>query len=45
MNNNKIRVLVADDNVAFGLIICEYLESQDDIEVTAGWKMVKMLSK
>lgn len=33
--NNKIRVLVADDNVAFGMIICEFLESQADIEVTA----------
>lgn len=33
--NNKIRVLVADDNVAFGMIICEFLESQPDIEVTA----------
>ncbi|MCX7771488.1 MAG: sporulation transcription factor Spo0A [Clostridia bacterium] len=33
--NNKIRVLVADDNVAFGMIICEFLESQSDIEVTA----------
>lgn len=33
--NNKIRVLVADDNVAFGMIICEFLESQNDIEVAA----------
>ncbi|HBR03454.1 MAG TPA: sporulation transcription factor Spo0A [Ruminiclostridium sp.] len=33
--NNKIRVLVADDNVAFGMIICEFLESQPDVEVTA----------
>lgn len=49
MNNNKIRVLVADDNVAFGLIICEYLESQNDIEVTArvenGEDAIEMIEK
>lgn len=31
--SDKIRVLVADDNVAFGMIICEFLGSQSDIEV------------
>ncbi|NMA66611.1 MAG: sporulation transcription factor Spo0A [Clostridiaceae bacterium] len=47
--NNKIRVLVADDNVAFGLIICEFLESQNDIEVTArvenGEDAIEMIEK
>jgi two-component system response regulator (stage 0 sporulation protein A) len=47
--NNKIRVLVADDNVAFGMIICEFLESQNDIEVTArvenGEGAIEMIEK
>ena len=47
--DKKIRVLVADDNVPFGLIICEYLESQDDIEVTArvenGEEAIEMIEK
>lgn len=47
--NNKIRVLVADDNVAFGMIICEFLESQSDIEVTArvenGEDAIEMIEK
>lgn len=47
--NNKIRVLVADDNVAFGMIICEFLESQTDIEVTArvenGEDAIEMIEK
>lgn len=33
MNNEKIRVLIADDNREFGDILSEYLESQNDIEV------------
>ncbi len=47
--SNKIRVLVADDNVAFGMIICEFLESQNDIEVTArvenGEEAIEMIEK
>lgn len=47
--NNKIRVLVADDNVAFGMIICEFLESQSDVEVTArvenGEDAIEMIQK
>lgn len=47
--NNKIRVLVADDNVAFGMIICEFLQSQNDIEVTArvenGEDAIEMIEK
>jgi two-component system response regulator (stage 0 sporulation protein A) len=47
--NNKIRVLVADDNVAFGMIICEFLESQNDVEVTArvenGEDAIEMIEK
>ena len=47
--NKKIRVLVADDNVAFGMIICEFLESQTDIEVTArvenGEDAIEMIEK
>jgi two-component system response regulator (stage 0 sporulation protein A) len=47
--NNKIRVLVADDNVAFGMIICEFLESQSDVEVTArvenGEDAIEMIEK
>ena len=46
---DKIRVLVADDNVAFGMIICEFLESQPDIEVAArvenGEEAVEMIEK
>ncbi|NLU52301.1 MAG: sporulation transcription factor Spo0A [Clostridiaceae bacterium] len=46
---NKIRVLVAEDNVAFGMIICEFLESQSDIEVTArvenGEDAIEMINK
>jgi len=46
---DKIRVLVADDNVAFGMIICEFLESQNDIEVTArvenGEDAIEMIEK
>lgn len=33
MLNKKIQVLIADDNREFGDILCEYLNSQDDIEV------------
>ena len=47
--NEKIRVLVADDNDAFGMIITEYLESQKDIEVTArvenGEDAIEMIDK
>jgi two-component system response regulator (stage 0 sporulation protein A) len=47
--NEKIRVLVADDNVAFGMIITEFLESQNDIEVTArvenGEDAIEMIEK
>jgi two-component system response regulator (stage 0 sporulation protein A) len=47
--NEKIKVLVADDNVAFGMIITEYLESQNDIEVTArvenGEEAIEMIDK
>ncbi|HHU90743.1 MAG TPA: sporulation transcription factor Spo0A [Clostridiaceae bacterium] len=47
--NEKIRVLVADDNDAFGMIITEYLESQNDIEVTArvenGEDAIEMIEK
>ena len=30
---NQIRILVADDNVEFGEIVCDYLSNCDDIEV------------
>jgi len=47
--SEKIRVLVADDNDAFGMIITEYLESQNDIEVTArvenGEDAIEMIDK
>jgi two-component system response regulator (stage 0 sporulation protein A) len=47
--NEKIRVLVADDNDAFGMIITEFLESQSDIEVTArvenGEDAIEMIEK
>lgn len=47
--DEKIRVLVADDNVAFGMIITEYLEDQSDIEVTArvenGEEAIEMIDK
>lgn len=47
--SKKIKVLVADDNVAFGMIICEFLESQSDIEVTArvenGEDAIEMIEK
>ena len=47
--NEKIRVLVADDNVSFGMIITEFLESQSDIEVTArvenGEDAIEMIDK
>ena len=47
--SSKIRVLVADDNVAFGMIICEFLESQTDIEVAArvenGEDAIEMIEK
>ncbi len=47
--NEKIRVMVADDNEAFGLIITEFLESQNDIEVTArvenGEDAIEMIEK
>jgi len=47
--DKKIRVLVADDNVPFGLIICEYLESQDDVEVAGraenGEEAIEMIEK
>jgi two-component system response regulator (stage 0 sporulation protein A) len=33
LKNEKIRILIADDNREFGDILSEYLESQDDIEV------------
>lgn len=33
MLNNKIQVVLADDNKDFGEILCEYLNGQDDIEV------------
>lgn len=33
MINDKIQVVLADDNKDFGEILCEYLNSQDDIEV------------
>lgn len=33
MSNNKIQVLIADDNREFGDILCEYLSNQSDIEV------------
>lgn len=34
MENRKIQVVIADDNREFGDILCEYLNSQHDIEVT-----------
>ena len=47
--NKKIRVLVADDNDAFGMIITEFLESQNDIEVAArvdnGEDAIEMIEK
>ena len=47
--NEKIRVLVADDNDAFGMIITEFLESQSNIEVTArvenGEDAIEMIEK
>jgi two-component system response regulator (stage 0 sporulation protein A) len=33
MFNNKIQVVLADDNKDFSEILCEYLNTQDDIEV------------
>ena len=30
---NQIRILVADDNIEFGEIVCDYLSNCDDIEV------------
>ena len=33
MFNDKIQVVLADDNKDFGEILCEYLNSQEDIEV------------
>ncbi|QNU65498.1 sporulation transcription factor Spo0A [Ruminiclostridium herbifermentans] len=33
MSNNKIQVLIADDNREFGDILCEYLSNQNDIDV------------
>ena len=43
--DRKIKVLVADDNAAFGMIITEFLEAQSDIEVTGrvenGEKLLK----
>ncbi len=33
MSGKKIEVLIADDNREFGDILCEYLSSQNDIEV------------
>lgn len=33
MNTEKIKVLIADDNKDFCNILCEYLSSQDDIDV------------
>lgn len=33
MGKSKIQVLIADDNREFGDILCEYLSSQEDIEV------------
>ena len=47
--NEKIWVLVADDNGSFGMIITEFLESQSDIEVTArvenGEDAIEMIDK
>jgi len=47
--NKKIKVLVADDNVAFGMIICEFLEIQSDIEVCGrvenGEDAIEMIEK
>lgn len=34
MSGKKIQVVIADDNREFGDILCEYLNSQSDIEVT-----------
>lgn len=31
--SNQIRILVADDNIEFGEIVCDYLSNCDDIEV------------
>ncbi|HEY8500089.1 MAG TPA: sporulation transcription factor Spo0A [Clostridia bacterium] len=31
--SNQIRILVADDNIEFGEIVCDYLSNSDDIEV------------
>jgi two-component system response regulator (stage 0 sporulation protein A) len=33
LSNNKIQVLIADDNREFGDILCEYLSNQNDIDV------------
>lgn len=33
MSKSKIQVLIADDNREFGDILCEYLSSQEDIQV------------
>ena len=41
--NNKIKVLVADDNVAFGMIICEFLESQSGVIFEYDEKLVRWL--
>jgi two-component system, response regulator, stage 0 sporulation protein A len=34
MDDKTIKVVIADDNKEFGDILCEYLNSQEDIEVT-----------
>jgi two-component system response regulator (stage 0 sporulation protein A) len=34
LTDKKIQVIIADDNREFGDILCEYLNSQNDIEVT-----------
>lgn len=47
--DNKIKVLVSDDNTAFGMIITEFLEAQNDMVVTArvenGEEAIEMIDK
>ena len=35
MSQNKIRVILADDNKDFCDVVCSYLNKQEDIEVIA----------
>ena len=40
---NTIRVLVADDNIEFGEIVCDYLTSIEDIEAVGKLWMLETI--